>query len=213
VEAHEFLIGYGLAGDFGRFHAARPLALRRGDPVVVRTSRGLEIGRVLRPATPRHAAFLPNTTVGALLRAAGPADAEASERLDRRGRDLCDRGRRLADELLLPLEVLDVEMLLDGEHAVLHHLRRGIVDERPFVSTLAREFDLHILLTDLGGPVPQSADDEPEGEGCGREGCGGGNCGSCGTGGCGSCGSAAPAEVSAYFGELREQMERRQPLL
>ena len=59
----EYLLRYGLAGDFGRFRAARPLALRRGDRAVVRSHRGLELAEVLREAAPGHAPFLPNTTV------------------------------------------------------------------------------------------------------------------------------------------------------
>jgi len=207
VDHLEYLLSYGLAGDFGRFRAAQPLACRRGDRAVVRTHRGLEIGRVLREAAPRHAHFLPNTTVGPLLRLAGPDDEAAAERLRQRGRLLFDRARRSAEELALPLEVIDVELLLDGEHGVLHLLRSGTGDVRPFVSGLSREFGLHILLTDVGGPAPAP---EEEHAGCGREDCGGGagGCSSCGTGGCSSCG-ATSAPTQEYFAGLRQQMERR----
>ena len=63
----EYLVSYGLAGDFGRFRSLTPLVCRRGQRVVVRSHRGVEVGIVLRPATPRHASFLPNTTLGQLL--------------------------------------------------------------------------------------------------------------------------------------------------
>ena len=129
----EYLLNYGLAGDFGRFRSGRPVACRRGDRAVVRTHRGLEIGRVLREATPRHAHFLPNTTVGTLLRLAGPDDDRIAERMGERARLLFDRARRTAKELALPLEVIDVEVLLDGEHGVLHLLRFEESDVRPFV--------------------------------------------------------------------------------
>jgi hypothetical protein len=205
----EYLLSYGLAGDFGRFRAARPLALRRADRAVVRTHRGLEIGRVLREATPRHATFLPNTTVGPLLRRAGPDDEQTAEGMAERGRRLFDRGRRLAEELGLPLELIDAELLLDGEHGVLHLLRFADCDVRPFVSGLSREFELHIQLTDLVRPAA-----EEEHAGCGREGCGrgAGGCSTCGAGGCGSCGAGAD-DLKQYFAELREKMERRTALL
>ena len=214
VDQLEYLLSYGLAGDFGRFRAARPLACRRADRAVVRTHRGLEVGRVLREATPRHAHFLPNTTVGTLLRLAGPDDERAAERMAERGRLLFERGRSLAAELRLPLELLDVEVLLDGEHAALHLLRFADCDVRPFVSAVSREFSLHVLLTDLGRPGA-SPHEEEEQEGCGREGCGkdAGGCGSCGAGGCGSCGAAEPKDAKEYFAGLREQMERRTALL
>src|SRR5947199_9706857 len=149
MEALEFIVSYGPCGDFGRFRAATPPDCRRGDRVVVRTHRGLEIGAVLREATPRHAGFLPNTTVGQLLRRATPGDEAAAARLAGRCQELFERARALAAGLALPLEVIDAEVLLDGAHAVLHHLRFSDADVRPFVSTLAREFDLHIQLADL----------------------------------------------------------------
>ena len=68
MNAVEYLLSYGLAGDFGRFRAPGPLECRRGARAVVRSHRGLEIAEVLRAATPRHAHFLPNTSVGQLLR-------------------------------------------------------------------------------------------------------------------------------------------------
>jgi hypothetical protein len=211
----EYLLSFGLLGEFGRFRAARPLVLRRGDRAVVKSHRGLEVGRVLREATPRHAHFLPNTTVGQLLRPVTPEDeaAEAAQRV--RAFRLLARGNDLARELDLPLQLLDAEVLLDGQHAGLHHLRWAECDVRPFVSTLSREYELHLWLTDLTRPAAPAPEPEDEAHGCGREGCGraGGGCGSCATGGCSSCGAARPHDVQAYFAGLRAEMERRMPLL
>jgi cell fate regulator YaaT (PSP1 superfamily) len=213
MNAVEYLLSYGLQGEFGRFRASEALACHRGDRVVVRSVRGLEAAQVLCPARPGHAHYLPNTTVGSLLRRMSAEDEETLARHQERGQQLFDRGRRLADELELPLELLDVEVLLDGEHAVLHLLRLATCDVRPLVSTLAREFGLHIALADLAHPQEPLA--EPEEHGCGREGCGqgAGGCESCGSGGCGSCGSAHAEDVRAHFAGLREQMERRVSLL
>src|SRR5579872_7255781 len=119
----EFLLSYGLRGEFGRFRASRPVACRRGDRAVVRSHRGLEVAEVLREAVPGHAVFLPNTSVGQFLRLVTPDDERTEAELRRRGGAVLERGNRLAAEMGLPLEVLDVEMLLDGEHAVVHHLR------------------------------------------------------------------------------------------
>jgi hypothetical protein len=202
----EYILSYGALGDFGRFRAVRPLDCRRGDRAVIRSPRGLEIGEVLQSATPRHARFLPNTTVGQLLRIATHDDdaAEAAQR--RRGCEMLQRGAVLIGELDLPLELLDVEMLLDGEHAVVHHLHWAECDVRPFVSSLSREFSSHIRLQDLTRPIVSVE----ESHGCGRCGSEGG-CGSCGSGGCGTC--SGSSEIKEYFAGLREQMERRMPLL
>ena len=202
----EYLVSYGLAGDFGRFRTLTPLPCRRGERVVVRSHRGVEIGAVLRAATPRHAAFLPNTTLGQLLRVETPDDERKAETLRERGRQLFAQGNELVQRLGLPLELLDVEVLLDGEHAVLHILRWAECDVRPFIATLSSAFALHLQIADLVQPK----EDEEEAHGCGRDGCGhDGGCGSCGTGGCGSCGTEHGQQPIPCFAELREQMEHR----
>ncbi len=212
MEELEYLLSYGLLGEFGRFRASRPLPCRRGDRAVIRTSRGLEVGQVLCPATPGHAHYLPNTTLGQLLRMVTPEDEQKQAQLGQRGLDVLQRAQALAEELQLPLELLDGEMLLDGEHVVLQQLCWAQCDVRPLVSTLAREFDLHVLLQDLARPA-EPVPAEEEHAGCGRENCGQGDCGSCGSGdGCGSCGSKAP-DMQAYFAELRRKMEQRVSLL
>ncbi len=204
MDLTEYLVGYGLRGDFGRFRPLRPLACARGTRVVVRSPRGVEMGRVLREASPGHARHLPNTTLGQLLRICGDDDERQARGLQERGEQIRDRAATLAAEWDLPLEFLDVEVLLDGEHAVLHQVRAAACDVRPLVSTLSREFALQVSLEDLAAPPA------PE-HGCGS--CGLGGCGSCGPGGCGSCGTADPQEVQEYFAGLRRQIDRRQALL
>jgi hypothetical protein len=213
----EYLLSYGTAGEFGRFRPAAALECRRGDKAVVRSHRGVELATVLCPAVPGHARFLPNTTVGHLLRLAGPDDEAAAARAAATGRNLFDDARSLAAELGMPLEVVDAEVLLDGEHAILHHLNWDEFDERTLVATLTRRHRLHLRLHSLKGAAA-SKEHEEEHAGCGREGCGktaGGSCATCGTGGgCSTCGVGKPQDLKAYFAGLREEMHRqRTPLL
>jgi hypothetical protein len=210
MEVQEYLVSYGTTGEFGRFRPVRPLACCRGDRVVVCSHRGLELGVLLCEARPGHAHFLPNTSVGQLVRPAGPDDEREADRQAGRAGELFDGARRLAAELGLPLEVLDVEVLLDGEQAILHHLHWAEFDERDLVAGLSRRHGLRVRLHSL-----RTAPAEPEGEehGCGRPGCGktaGGGCSTCGSGGgCSTCGSGKE-DVRAYFASLREQMHQRQ---
>src|SRR5262249_22541325 len=154
---------------------------------------------------PGHAHYLPNTTVGQLLRLAGREDEEKAERLASHCQALFDDARRLVGELGLPLEVLDAEVLLDGEHAILHHLHWGDFDERDLVSALSRTHGLHVRLHTL--KTKASAADH-EHEGCGRENCGRAGGGGCGSGGgCATCGVVSKgADLRGYFAELREKM-------
>lgn len=213
MEAQEYLVSFGLTGEFGRFRAASPLRLRRGERVVVRGPRGVEIAEVLREATPRHAHFLPNSSVGQLLRRCTAEDEQTQNQVRTRGQQLIERGQQLVGELHLPLVLLDVEVLLDGEHAVLHYLSETGCDVRPLVSTLSREFSLYVTLVDLSRPQEPS---EEEHAGCGRPDCGHkgeGGCSTCGSGGCGTCGAQKAPDMALYFAQLREQMERQRTAL
>src|SRR5712692_6133188 len=197
-EVHDYLLSYGTVGDFGRFHSAASVTLRRGKRAVVRSHRGMEIGTVLCPTNPGHALHLPNTSVGQLLRLANSDDERAAADMEARAHYVFSHGRELVAELGLPLELLDVEVLLDGQHAVLYHLRWAECDVRPFVSALSKRHDLHIEMQDLSRVE--------ESEGCGKPNCGqgGGGCGSCSSGGgCGSCGTSKESDAQAYFAGLR----------
>jgi cell fate regulator YaaT (PSP1 superfamily) len=203
----EYLLSYGTLGDFGRFYPTMPLTCRRGQRAVVRTARGLEIATVLGEARPGHAHFLPNTTVGQLLRLATSDDEEAGRRRSDDARRLFEKARALAASLGLPIEVIDAEVLLDGEHAVVHHLRWAEFDARPFVSGLSRTFDAHVTLFDLTRPAGAADEGEHE-HGCGRPDCGGGS-GGCGSGdGCSTCGLKNLPDLKKYFAGLRAQMEQ-----
>jgi cell fate regulator YaaT (PSP1 superfamily) len=201
----EYLVGYGRAGDFGRFRPAMPAEYQRGDRVVVRSHQGLEMGEVMCPAISGHTPFLGRTAVGELLRRVTPDDEQAFARLQRFGQDVFERGGQLLDELKLPLEILDVEVLLDERQAVVYYLRWQDCDYRPLVSTLARIFDLGIIMHDLALPGEQA---EPEAAGCGKPDCGQGHggCATCATGGgcsIGGCGKGARKEdVAAYLAGL-----------
>src|SRR5262245_65051023 len=134
---HDYLLSYGVVGDFGRFHPVKNFSCRRGDCAVIRTGRGLELGTVLCATTPGHARHLPNTSVGQLLRLANADDQVIAARMQARGQDVFADARQTIAELELPLEILDAEVLLDGQRAVLYHLRWAECDVRPLVSGLS----------------------------------------------------------------------------
>jgi hypothetical protein len=212
----EYLMSYGTAGDFGRFRPTRQLVCHRGDHAVVRSHRGLELATVLCDAAAGHARFLPNTSVGELIRLANAEDETSAARLRDRGHLLLQRACALVGEQALPLEILDIDVLLDNQNAVVQYLSWGDFDPRPFVSRLSSQSGLQIALHSLVSPREETEDVA----GCGRPDCGqaggGGGCSSCGAdGGCATCGSAKSEDVQAYFAGLREKINRvaRTPLL
>jgi hypothetical protein len=208
----EYLVSYGTAGDFSRFRTVAATAYQRGDRVVVRSPQGIELGVVLCPATEGHGRFLSRTALGELLRLATPEDEATAANIRARSQSLFDDAQRLVAELNLPLEIIDVEILLDGRQANVQHLRRQDCDYRPLVSALSRKHDLLILMHNLALPAEVS----DHALGCGKPDCGqvgGGGCSSCGSGGgcsAGGCGQTARKEdVTAYLAGLRRQMESR----
>jgi hypothetical protein len=208
MDSLEYLVRHSLTGSFGRFRADHPMTLPRGASVVIRTDRGLELGEVIRPATARHAAHLGEDVAGQLLRQASPEDQTQALQCRTRAGELLLRAGECVREMKLPVEILDAEVLLDGEHAAILCVRWGEADIPAMGQSLTQTLALKLDWIEIGAPAET---------GCGDCGSGGG-CGSCGTGGgCGSsCGTVSPAEVQAYFAGLREKMEKQQrrvPLL
>src|SRR5207247_1382953 len=128
------------------------------------------------------------TALGELLRTATEEDERAADRGRSLGRRVFEDARRLALELSLPLEILDVEVLLDGQRAIVHHLRTVECDYRSLVSALSRQHDVLISMENLALPAPVGASGGCGKPDCGKEG-GGGGCTDCGSGGGCSSGS------------------------
>jgi len=205
-EVPGYLIRYGRPGFVGRFTSA--LSLARGDRVVVRGPRGIELGEVL--VAPE---CFDGPDDGAILRSATPRDDTEAADLDARVRDLLAAAETRGGELGLSIAFVDVEATLDGT-AILHALAWGACDATALLDELAAESSLTVRLLDLAH-APAAKD--PTTAGCGKPGCGSengsGGCSTCGgSGGCasGSCARGSvksPAELTAYFADLRRQME------
>jgi cell fate regulator YaaT (PSP1 superfamily) len=215
MSLYDYLLSYGTTGDFGRFRTTTSFRVARGDVVVVRSYRGLELGQVLCEATAGHAQFLPNTTLGKLLRVASSDDLERAGQMQLKSQELFEAARRLCTDLGLAVEVLDSEMMLDGKQAIVHYLSQDSFDERELVSRLSGQFDSQVCLHTLSLPV--EAEPESGDGGCGRPDCGrgaDGNCSSCSSGGCSSCGSSQN-DMQELFSALRERIQpsTRTPLV
>lgn len=210
---HAYLVQYGRSAFVGRFRSANEAA--RGDRVVVRGPRGLEPGTVLCLLTDR---FLPpDEHDGELLRPASPEDEAAAERFDALGQAVLAAADERAAESGLPISFIDIEVSLDGAVAVLHGLPWDGCDASPLFADLSDRYGLAVRLLDLSRTPAANDPPDPGHAGCGKPGCGSGSggCSSCGSesgGGCstGSCsrGKVKSAdELTAYFADLRRQME------
>src|SRR5918994_7345098 len=114
MNADSYLVQYGRSAYVGRFAVAGRLNPSRGDRVVVRTPRGVELGEVLCGADERFAGGLDPAAGGDLLRPVGPDDLYIAETRESMGLSLLAE----AEGSGLPVAFLDVEVTLDGSAAV-----------------------------------------------------------------------------------------------
>ncbi|MEO6810211.1 MAG: PSP1 C-terminal domain-containing protein [Isosphaeraceae bacterium] len=178
--ARGYLVRYGLMRHVGRFLADDEYD--QGDAVVVRTHRGTELGEVLAATDP-----IPGTAL--ILRAAGLDDLDQARlaALDQPSRfAACEQFFRKG---VWPLELIDVEPLLDDRRTVLQYLGPHRLDSAGLVQAVRESIGLDLVLEPVGLDAEDAPWIEAELEGCGSCGSGGG-CGSAdkaGGGGCSGC--------------------------
>lgn len=187
-----YLVRFGLMGHVGRFEADVDAVFERGQGVVVRSHRGTELGEVLIESPRRVAPEVLTPSKARVLRAPDAEDV----RLARRGEAEREQRFRTCGAVFQdgrwPLELIDVEPLLDDRRTVLYILGPYQQEVAEIISRLRGVCDLDVIFHPAGrdviedgvggaGPVVEAD------QGCGRCGPGGGGCGSS-AGGCSSCG-------------------------
>lgn len=182
--AHTFLVRYGLRAQVGKF-AAESAEFERGARVVIRSHRGTELGEVLAPLTAQPGGA---TDEARVLRPAGPDDLERARRAERERAGRFEICRELFRDGVWPLELVDVEPLLDDRRTVLHYLGPHRLDVTGLLSAFRSKCDLDVMFEPVGRDVSddQEVEEVEEERGCGSCDLGGG----CGSGG-GGCGSGA----------------------
>jgi cell fate regulator YaaT (PSP1 superfamily) len=200
---HTYLIRYGLMAHVGRF-AADCEAYERGQTVVVRSPRGLELGEVLLKAD--RAAEEPGSTPPRdseprVLRAAGVTDRDRARQLARERSSRLEVCERVFQDGLWPLQLVDVEPMLDGHRMVVHYLGPHRLDASGLVQAFRERCGFEVFLEPAGIDADEKeADEAARGCGhCGHEGgCGsGGGCGSDDSAGAGCSGCAVKELVKA----------------
>jgi hypothetical protein len=205
----QYVASFGKDAALGCFTSSEPIALSRGESVLLRTPRGIEVGEILCLASLRQARLLGAQIRGELMRAIADADRDHLARLERDGQELLDTARRIADETATSVVLLDAELLFDARHAVVQILHADADSLAGFVAKLESQTGIQVRLANLAQPLPA----EPEEHGCGKPDCGSGEggCTSCSTGGgCSSCSAGDKVDLRPYFSHLRDRMETSQ---
>jgi cell fate regulator YaaT (PSP1 superfamily) len=122
----------------------------RGESVLVRTERGLEVGTILAEATVRAMSFLSEPTKGRIERKMTQADHQQVgkvKQLEQRELDICER---CIEQRKLQMDLIDVEHLFGGERIVFYFIAEKRVDFRELVKDLAKELQTRIEMRQIG---------------------------------------------------------------
>lgn len=146
----KYIIRHGVMRHLGEFDGGADTAWARGERVVVRSERGVEIGEVLCEASAQALELLQDATRGQILRRLGEDDFLVAERLREAECKEFDTCRRFIGMRDLPMELVDVEHLFGGERIVFYFLAEKRVDFRELVKDLAREYQTRIEMRQIG---------------------------------------------------------------
>jgi cell fate regulator YaaT (PSP1 superfamily) len=148
--SNRYVVRYGVTRSLGVFTNSRGETLRRGQQVIARTDRGLEVGEVLLEATEEVVAKIADPRRGQVLRVMSAEDVREAERLHEQERREFTSCKQHVASLKLPMEMVDVEHLFGGERIVVYYLSEARVDFRELVKVLAGEFQTRIEMRQIG---------------------------------------------------------------
>ena len=193
-----FFVRYGQMSHVGRF-AATSTDHHRGEPVLLQTHRGQQLGEVLgRSETSSTDESL--SPSGHILRTASPDD------LNRAQQAASKRSGYLAlfDEIFSdghwPIVLVDAEPLLDDdqERCILFYLGPHHLEDEGLRLAIRNRRGLEVLLEPVGRDLPVDEPAPGQITASASSSCGSGGCGSSSSsGGCGSCGSTTEDSGSA----------------
>ncbi len=128
------------------------LELRRSDPVVVSTARGLEFGRMAEDVFEADEAQVKKlkTALKPVKRLASEEDVARAEEMCRRSEEALPVFKQMAAEASEDMHPVSVEFLLDGDKAVFYFEAEERVDFRELVRKLASHFHVRIDMRQIG---------------------------------------------------------------
>ncbi len=146
----KYIVRHGTMRFLGEFEPGDGHAYARGDEVVARTDRGLEVGEVLCEATPRAVELIGTPTHGRILRRLTDDDRAAAERALQAEAEELAACERFVAQRRLQMELVDIEHLFGGERIVFYFLAEKRVDFRDLVKDLARAYQTRIEMRQIG---------------------------------------------------------------
>jgi len=149
--ANRYVVRYGLMRHVAPFTVKGPQNYVRGESVVIRSDRGMELGEVLCEASDRAVNYLKRSeTVGQILRSTTLDDEQSTGTLHEKERIEFEDCQEMIRERKLQMELVDVEHIFGGERIVFFYLAEKRVDFRELVKALAKKFHTRIEMRQIG---------------------------------------------------------------
>ena len=145
----KFVVRYGSMRQLGVM-TSRINALTRGDRVIARTKRGMEIGDVLCEATEDALSHLDEPEQGQILRSLSDDDEHELAHIETRRDEVFKVCRQHIRDLKLEMQLVDVEQLFGGERIIVYYLAEQRVDFRELVRLLASDLQTRIEMRQIG---------------------------------------------------------------
>ena len=145
-----YVVRYGQMRFLGDFKGVAGEDYVRGEPVIVRSERGTELGEVLCPTTDRTALFLENPAQGEILRRTTAEDQAVAARITEAREAGFAACREFIARRRLQMDLVDVEVIFGRERMVFYYLSEKRVDFRELVKDLARALRTRIEMRQIG---------------------------------------------------------------
>jgi len=181
----QHFVRVGVLGQVGRFATEGGVLFARGNRVVLRTVRGLEVGEVLSPAENRG-----GEPDGIVLRRVTVEDDLLLARLEKNKQEALSRCEEALLQRGLDVVLIDVEHLFDGKSLFFYFLGETSPELDAITGELAAAYDSEVQFQKFSDALTLGC-----GPGCGTEAATGSGCGTTG-GGCSSCGIASACGTS-----------------
>jgi cell fate regulator YaaT (PSP1 superfamily) len=162
------LVRYGRMSTLGLFEHHEAGILKVHSRVVVKTSRGLELGYLVgrfssyksgqfRLTQEQIKEYFDNDDidfsqgqVGKFIRYATAADISEERHLRKIAREEMEYCRRITKEMNLPMKIVDAEHVFGGERIIFYFMSDGRVDFRDLVKRIAQEYQTRIEMRQIG---------------------------------------------------------------
>ncbi|MBI1347499.1 hypothetical protein GC163_14565 [bacterium] len=146
-----YIVRYGITRQLGEFTVKPAQYIPRNSSVIIRSTRGVEWGTVLTPASDRSRDYLGlKDEPGRILRPANREDERERDSQAQYEKDAFLTCRQLIQERHLQMQLIDVEHLFGGERTVFYYVAEDRVDFRELVKALAKVLKTRIEMRQMG---------------------------------------------------------------